>query len=219
MQMGCKKYMITQKQKTISTVFIVVVIAVSIFIYYKNTINNTSELGIDLSDIEQMNIGAEMPHLLYADNNSAIMQGTFGLVVYNINDSIVTNRISYEQLKSYGISMLYAAVSQDGTTIYIGNDDMNGGSNFKHQYNIRTRVMKKISQQPVNVFTPIRIEIPGYNEEYDKYFDFQYLINDSIVEVGHSFMYLRANSDWSMKSLQLIICQYVDGATKIHNVF
>ncbi|WP_026477678.1 hypothetical protein [Alkaliphilus transvaalensis] len=211
--------MITQKQKNIIIAFILVLITVSIFTYYKYANNDTSELGVDLSDIEQMNIGSEMPQLLYGDNNSAVIQGTFGLVVYNINDSIVTNRISYERLKSYGISMLYAAVSQDGMTIYIGNDDMNGGSNFTHQYNIRTRVVKKISQQPVNVFTPIRIKTPGYNEEYDKYFDFQYLINDTIVEVDNSFIYLRANLDWSMKSLQFIICRYVDGVTKIHNVF
>jgi hypothetical protein len=217
--MGCKKYMITQKRKITITVFILVLLTVSVFIYFKVAINDNRELTVNLSDIEQMNIGAEMPRLLYADNNSAVMQGTFGLVVYNISDSRVTNRISYEQLKSYGISMLYAAVSHDGTTIYIGSNNMNSGRNLTHQYNIRTGEMKKISQQPAKVFKPIRIETPGYNEQYDKYFDFQYLINDTIVEVDNSFMYLRANSDWSMKSLQLIICQYSDGASKIYNVF
>lgn len=211
--------MIIQKQKIMITVFILVLLTVSIFIYYKVAINDNRKSAVNLSDIEQMNIGSEMPQLLYADNNSAVMQGTFGLVVYNISDSMVTNRISYEQLELSGISMLYAAVSQDGTTVYIGNNDMNGGRNLTHQYNIKTSVMKKISQQPVNVFKPIRINTPGYNKQYDKYFDFQYLINDTIVEVDNSFMYLRAKSDWSMKSLQLIICQYADGASKLYNVF
>lgn len=211
--------MITQKQKFTITFFILVFIIVSIFIYYKVTISDKRKSAVDLSDIEQMNIGAEMPKLLYADKNSAVMQGTFGLVVYTISDSIVTNRVSYEQLKSYGISMLTAAVSKDGKTIYIGNNDMNVGRSFTHQYNIRTGVMKKISQQPVDTFKPIRIKTPGYNEEYDKYFNFQYLINDTIVDFDNSFIYLRANSDWSMKSLQIVICQYGHGASKVYDVF
>ncbi|WP_025028527.1 hypothetical protein [Caldalkalibacillus mannanilyticus] len=210
--------MINKKQKFI-VAFILILITVSIFIYYKVAINDTSELAVDLSDIEQMNIGSEMPRLLYADKNVAVMQGTFGLVVFNINDSIVTNRISFEHLESYDISMLYAAVSQDGTTIYIGNDDMNGGLKFTHKYNIKTREMQIILQEPINVFNPTRIKTPGYNEEYDKYFYFQYLISDTIVELGNSFIYLRANLDWSMKSLQLIICQYEDGTSEIYDVF
>ena len=88
------------------------------------TLPEGEELAVDLSDIEEMNIGAEMPRLLYADNNIVVMEGTFGVVVYNMQDSIVTNRISYEHIKSYGISMMLASVSQDGTTIFIGNDDM-----------------------------------------------------------------------------------------------
>lgn len=211
--------MITQKHKFIITIFIIVLITASILIYYKVAIKDNRELAVDFADIEQMNIGAEMPKLLYADNNLAVMQGTFGLVVYNISDSIVTNRVSYKQLKSYGISMLVAALSQDGTTIYIGNEDMSNGRNFTHQYNIRTKVIKEISQQPVNVFTPFRIKTPGYNEQYDKYFDFQFLINDTIVELDSSFMYLRAKLDWSMKSLQIVICKYADGESKIYNVF
>lgn len=212
--------MITQKNKFIITSFILVLITASILIYYKVVIKDNRELAADFSDIEQMNIGAEMPTLLYANNNLAVMQGTFGLVVYNISDSKVTNRVSYKQLKSYGISMLVAALSQDGTTIYIGNEEfMSNVRKFTHQYNIRTKVIKKISQQPVNVFTPIRIKTPGYNEQYDKYFDFHYLTNDSIVELDNSFMYLRAKPDWSMKSLQIVICKYADGESKIYNVF
>ena len=174
-----------------------------------------------MSDIEQMNIGAEMPRLLYADNNIAVMQGTFGVVVYNMQDSIVTNRISYEHIKSYGISMMLASVSQDGTTIFIGNDDMSMSSNefiYTHQYNISTRVIKKTTQQPSSLFRPKTIEPPGYHEQYDKYFDLQYLTSHKIVELDNSFIYLRS-SDWNMKNLQIVICQYEDGESKVFDVF
>ncbi|WP_316568796.1 hypothetical protein [Neobacillus sp. YIM B06451] len=175
------------------------------------------ELAVDLSDIEQMNIGAEMPRLLYADNNIVVMQGTFGVIVYNMKDSIVSNRISYEQIKSYGISMMLASVSQDGTTIYIGNDDMSMSNEFvfTHQYNISTRVIKKTTQQPTSLYRPKTIEAPGYHEQYD---DLQYLTSHNIVELDHSFIYLRS-SDWNMKNLQIVNCQYEDGESKVFDVF
>src|SRR5690606_6268857 len=64
--------------------------------------HNNSTLPVDLSEIESMNIGAEMPRLIYADYNTAVMQGTFGVIVYKTEDSKVTNRLSYEQIKPYG---------------------------------------------------------------------------------------------------------------------
>ena len=184
------------------------------------TLPEGKELAIDMSDIEQMNIGSEMPRLLYADNYIAVIQGTFGVVVYNMQDSIVTNRISYEHIKSYGISMMLASVSQDGTTVFIGNDDLSMSNEFiyTHQYNISTRIIKKTTQQPSNLYIPITIEVPGYNEQYDKYFNLHYLTSDKIVELDNSFIYLRS-SDWNMKNLQIVICQYEDGESKVLDVF
>ena len=182
------------------------------------TLPEGEELAVDLSDIEQMNIGAEMPRLLYADNQIAVMQGTFGVVVYNMQDSIVTNRISYEQIKSYGISMMLASVSQDGTTIFIGNDDMSMSSNkyiFTHQYDISTRIIKKTTQQPSNLFSPKTIEQPGYHEQYD---DLQYGTSHNIVEFDKSFIYLRS-AKWEMKDLQIVNCPYEDGESKVFDVF
>lgn len=212
--------MFFQKQKNRIIVFLSVLVAVSILIYCKVATTSREVSVLDLSDIEQMNIGSEMPKLLYADKKSAIMQGTFGIVVYSFNNSKVTDRISQKQLKSYGLVMPYATVFKDGSAIYIRDHNKNGAKNLTYlKYSISTGVMKKISQQPVDLFTPILIKTPGYNEQYDKYFDFHYLINDTIVEVDNSFIYLRANSDWSMKSLQIIICQYSDSTSNVYNVF
>lgn len=182
------------------------------------TLPEGEELAVDISDIEKMNIGPEMPRLLYTDNNIVVMQSTFGVVVYNMQDSTVTNRISYEQIKSYDLPMMLASVSQDGKTIFIGNDDMSNELIYTYKYNISTRVIKKTTQQPSNLFSPITIETPGYNEEYDKYFDLHYLTGDKIVEMDNSFIYLRSK-DWNMKSLQIVICQYEDGENKVFDVF
>lgn len=184
------------------------------------SLSNDNE--VDLSDIEQMNIGAEMPHLIYGDENMVVMLGTFGLLVYDINNSLVTDRISYVQLSSLGISkLLHAAVSLDGTLIYFGGVDKKDTKFlFTHQYDIRTNTIGKISQQPSNVYTPGVIDpTPGFNERYDKYFDFNFLIGYRIIDFEDSFLYLRANTDWSMKSLQIVNCQYKDGKSEIQNIF
>lgn len=184
-------------------------------------LNNVSEeLSLDLSDIPHMNIGSEMPRLLYAYDNIAVIQGTFGVIVYNMQNSLVSNRISYEHMKPYDISMLLASVSQDGTTIYIGNDDMSVSNEilYTHQYDINSRVIKETKEQPSGVFIPNTIETPGYNEQYDKYFDLQYLTSDKIVEFNNLFIYLRS-LDWNIKNLQIVICNYEDGESKIFDVF
>lgn len=182
------------------------------------TLHEGEELEVDLSDIEQMNIGAEMPLLLYADNNIVVMQGTFGVVVYNMQDSAVTNRISYEQIESYGISLMNASVSQDGTTIFIGNEDMSMSSNeiiYTHQYDISTSLIKKTIQQPSNLYRPKSIELPGYHEQYD---NLQYGTSHNIVELGNSFIYLRS-SHWEMKYLQIVNCPYTERESKVFDVF
>lgn len=176
------------------------------------------ELAMDLSDIEQMNIGTEMPRLLYADNEIVVIEGTFGVIVYNMKNSIVTNRISYEQMKTYGISRMLSAVSQDGTTIFIGKDDMSMSSNefaFTYQYDISTRNIQKTIQQPSNLFSAKTIEQPGYHEQYD---DLQYGTSHNIVELGNSFIYLRSTT-WEMKDLQIVNCPYKDGEIKVFDAF
>ncbi len=176
----------------------------------------------DLSDIEEMNIGAEMPRLLYGDENRLVIRGTFGVLVYDINDSLVTDRLSYEDVSPLGIQMLYAAVSQDGSKIFFGNEEPPGGgrSRYTYQYDIKTGTISEISQQPDNLYRPaVIMPSPGYNEQYDKYFDFHYLIGETIIDYGESFLYLRAKTDWSMKSLQFVICQYKDGASEIKSIF
>lgn len=42
--------------------------------------------NIDLADIETMNIGAEMPEILYGDDEKIILHGTFGILTYNYKE-------------------------------------------------------------------------------------------------------------------------------------
>lgn len=174
--------------------------------------------AVNLTDIDEMNIGAEMPQLLYGDSNMVIMNGTFGLMVYSLETSEIINRISFDELEKLGITHLIADVSQDGSIIYLGNVDENFEHHFTHQYNLRTNSIKKYYGQAVDTYQPTFIS-PGYEEQYDQYFDLHYLISDTIVELDNSLIYLRASTDWSMKSLQIVVCEYEGGTIKVYPVF
>lgn len=182
---------------------------------------------VDLSDIEEMNIGSEMPWLIYGDGTKAIMQGTFGLLVYNIDDREIQSRISHQELKDQGIGIpfLYAAVSVDGSNVCLGSDDPGSGvvSDFTHVLDVKSSRISKFSGQPKPLFATESLfasEGQKYDEYSAKYPDFQTkLIGSLIVEHGDSFFYLRADNDWSVKSLELVRRSHMDGTEQIYRIF
>lgn len=183
--------------------------------------------AVDLSDIEQMNIGAEMPWLLYADEHKAVMQGTFGLLVYNIDDRAVKDRISLNELKENGIGIpfLHATVSDKGDKVYLGNEDISAGkiSDFTHVYDVKSGRIRKYSGKRGQLFeleTLFAAEGVKYDEYRAKYPDFSTkLIGQFLVDLGDSFLYLRADTDWSVKSLELVRRSHEDGAGESYRIF
>jgi beta-lactamase regulating signal transducer with metallopeptidase domain len=182
---------------------------------------------LDLSDIGQMNIGSEMPWLIYGDGTKAIMQGTFGLLVYDLDKRKIQSRILYEELEeqNIGIPFLRATVSNDGSEIYLGSDDPGKGtvSDFTHVLDVKTLRIRTFSGQPKPLFATESLfasEGQKFDEYSEKYPDFQSkLIGALIVEHGDSFFYLRADSDWSVKSLELVRRSHTDNAEEVYRIF
>jgi beta-lactamase regulating signal transducer with metallopeptidase domain len=181
---------------------------------------------VDLSDIEEMNIGAEMPWLMYADKDIAIMQGTFGLLVYSMDEHKVIDRISYNRYRNLGIpDSLYTLVSSKGDKVYLGSFDQSTGvsEGFTHVYDVKSgRISEFSGQQPKNVNE--REHFGKVMENYEKYLakypDFSTkLISQHKVDLEDSFLYLRADTDWSMKSLELVHRSNVDGTGQSYRVF
>ena len=175
---------------------------------------------VELSDIHEMNIGSEMPSLLYADEKIALMQGTFGLLIYNLGTREVANRISYKELKELHINFLQAAVSQNGKYIYMANESMSEPTTYLYSYNIGEGKLEKISKQPENLFRPIYLGASDeINNYYRQFMDDGYLVNETVVEFDNYFIYLRAEHDWSMKSLQLVKYQYDSKVRDVYDIF
>ena len=222
---GRIKNVINYKKPTfwvaIVSLIAVVVICVGLMVDpIEGTVIDVDISDVELSDIEDMNIGSEMPSLLYADEKIALMQGTFGLLIYNLGTREVANRISYKELKELHINFLQAAVSQNGKYIYMANESMSEPTTYLYSYNIGEGKLEKISKQPENFFRPIYLGASDeINNYYRQFMDDGYLVNETVVEFDNYFIYLRAEHDWSMKSLQLVKYQYDSKVRDVYDIF
>ncbi len=176
---------------------------------------------INLSDIDSMNIGAEMPKIHYCEDGMLIMSGTFGLIVYDTDERKITDRLDYRVLNKLGINFIDCDVSFNGARVYIGNADVNfdkkGAFTPLFTYHTNSKALYACGDE--------------YKDDiiYDKIANWNYSGNADIPQEGYIYSterrqdekggcYLRAKADWSMKSLQAVIYDH-NGTTEIIDIF
>ncbi|MBQ7117433.1 MAG: hypothetical protein IJN88_04415, partial [Clostridia bacterium] len=171
---------------------------------------------INLSDIDSMNIGAEMPKMLYCENSTLIMSGTFGLIVYDLDERKVTDRLNYTLLNKLGIDYLYCTVSSDGSRVYLGNCDLSFSDKassvplFTYYVNTGALYAYKTASD-IELYNGISELISiGDTEEY--------IFSSGRRHGKDGGCYLRARADWSMKSLQAVVYDS-KGRTEIIDIF
>lgn len=171
---------------------------------------------INLSDIDDMNIGAEMPKMLYCENGTLIMSGTFGLIVYDLDERKVTDRLNYKLLNKLGIDYLYGTVSSVGTTVYLGNTDFTSvsiSSTPLFTYDVKSGSLYAYRK------TASDIELyNGISELFSIGDTEEYIFSSGRRHGKDGGCYLRAKADWSMKSLQAVVYDS-EGKTEIIDIF
>lgn len=183
-------------------------------IYLKKDTSFDPFICVDLSDIDDMNIGAELPRFIYADDDKALLTGSFGIIEYDFDKGKVSCRASYDDLELLDIDMPSVIGSADGENVYITN--ANGDKIYK--YNIHNENLEVVEKPDAELFLPKIVNT--YDESNADYFDFNYLISDTVIDKGETYLYIRANTDWSMNSLQLVECDSESKAEiKVMDVF
>lgn len=170
---------------------------------------------VDLSDIEELNIGAEMPEILYCDEDTAIIKGTCGVVMYDFNKHTVSDRITFDTLGELGIYYPYTTSSPDGKTLYIAEDK--GEILYTYKYNVRRKNFKEI--KPIKPRDIESFKTGTLNERAEDYINMYYLSSWTMADLGDSFVYLRAKPNWAMNTLQLVVCDTLNGTNKVYNVW
>jgi len=197
----------------------IVVIAFLVFGIFRATqTKSASNDPVDLSDIEDMNIGAEMPEFIYASKERVIMKGTFGILFYDLNKKKVTDRITYERLSEYNMKKPYIEADKDGKTIYFADyPESFSEAEYKCRYDIsKHRFYDMKSEKPTETF---KADIAEPGGECTFYMDDSYLNGFTIFKEEGRFMYLRAKTDWSMKTLQLVINSYDKANETVYDIF
>lgn len=178
---------------------------------------------IDLSDIETLNTGANMPDLLYADEDKVIVNGTCGVVVYDLNEKLIANRLSADELRHRGIFNAVAFASMNGRHVYIYDLEEGVNSTLSeinlYKYNLAFNSLSQRRGMVEDVFPRQSFFDEAKYEEMKKYMDKSKLTGSYYINREDDFIFLQGDTDWSMSSLQIVICDYKTGDKEIINVF
>lgn len=179
---------------------------------------------VNLSDIEILNMGIEVPHLIYADDNKLIISGTCGIIVYDLNKREVTHRLSCEFLEAYGVEYPNPLATKNGdkVCIYDASDDFNGIPREERDgfllYDIENGTLIKQQEREEPIFKGCESFYRNENMK-EKYADRSKLTGSIYIDKGDYLVFLQGDLDWSMKSLQIVICDYETGDKEIIDVF
>ncbi len=204
-----------KKFKIITLIFSMLCAVITIIAF-----NQGDTLGIKniyTNDIAEMNIGAEMPSILYADENKVIFQGTCGMIVFDIEKEEIVNRITYDNFWGLGLSYPLCKITDDGKTAYIGESNYAENS-VKYKYDIKSGKIKKaksIEEELYDINEAATFNI----ESYKGVVDMSYLFSLQIIKTEKGILYLRAKPDWSMSSLQVVIYNLEASEETVIDVF
>lgn len=175
---------------------------------------------VNLSDIDTMNIGAETPKMLYCENKTLIMSGTFGLIVFDLAAEKVVDRLEYSLLEKLGINILNAKVSADGKRVYLNNYDASGkDSEWLYTYYLSTKQLYEYDGELAGDTLYDGLTVWDYDGSADLP-EQNAIYGYELKDGGDGVYYLRANTDWSMKSLQVVHYPYAEGEedSKVYDV-
>ncbi len=190
---------------------------------------NVPKNETDISDIENMNIGAEMPKVIYADENKAIFFGCFGIIVYDLENRCITDRVAEEFGKIANEGIYYECdASADGRYVYVSYIDFSFEENYSgyyHIYDTKTGKFKNkhLEYDEVNVFEDTYVNAYDYDEskKYQPYLDSviqDHGISETIAETKNGFVALRSDT-WNAKDLQVAVCDYKTEKVEIFDLF
>lgn len=184
---------------------------------------------LDFSDINDMNIGAEMPKVLYADQNKAIFFGCFGIIVYDFENRTITDRVYKEFEEIFKEKTYYDCdASADGRYIYVSYLDFSFEEKYDgyyHVYDTETGRFKNkhLAYDEAEIFEDTYVSLfdCDKSEKYFPYLDDVILghgMSETIAETEYGFVALRSDT-WNAKDLQIAVCNYETEKVEIFDLF
>lgn len=158
------------------------------------------ESRIDLFDIQDLNIGAEMPEILYGDDEKIILHGTFGILTYNYKEEKITQRVHFEDIGEITSRFCDYRGAKDGKRIFILLYD----EQKNYEYNLSSG---KLSVFDGDIEDEV-FNVPKFTDEENKQLaealGGTYLTGNTYLKKDSSVLFLKAEANWQMRTLQLV---------------
>lgn len=158
------------------------------------------ESSIDLSDIQDMNIGTDVPEILYGDDEKIIMHGSFGILTYNYKEEKIIQRVLFEDMGEITSRFCGYRGAKDGKRIFIMLFD----EQKNYEYNLVSGKLNIFAGDIENeafyapIFTAEECNLLTQAMGNTYLTSLHYLKKDS------SILFLKADSSWQMRTLQLV---------------
>lgn len=187
------------KLKRVTITALILAAVMIITLCFVSCSNSKSNEIIDLSDIDNMIVGSEMPEIIYADDNDIMISGSFGIIKYNFDTSGITDRIPFEKLEAVEGRMLDFTISKDGKKIFIW--DLEADKYFEYKRNSDEIIpLEKMETELYNQ----QKSITDFFEDYVKELGENYVYSMTAVGNDNYILYLRANTNGLIKTLQMV---------------
>lgn len=158
------------------------------------------ESSIDLSDIQDLNIGTEVPEILYGDDEKIIMHSSFGILTYNYKEEKITQRVHFEDIGEITSRFCDYRGAKDGKRIFIMLFD----EQKNYEYNLVSGKLNifagDIEEEAFNVTIFTAEECNQITQAIGD----TYLTSLYYLKKDSSILFLKADSSWQMRTLQLV---------------
>lgn len=193
------------------------------------------EKNIDVSDVKDIVFGSEMPNLLYYSKEKAIIDGPFGVVMYDIENRRLTDRITFDQIHEWGMTGYHNFASADGNTVYITDmRQIDGVTTSYVAYDVESKTAspakditadeireenwdgRRFQAETIDPYNPYCSE--KYSEYFEKYSEQDCLIGGTVISNENEFVFLTAPTSFMAYDTQIVICGG-DGGEKVYRIF
>lgn len=183
------------------------------------------EKPIDVSDVKDMVFGSEEPHILYYGEGKIIIDGNFGVVVYDLESGRLTDRITHDQMREWGMGGYGNFASADGKTLYFTDMwQIDGVMTFFVAYDVESKTVSDIKEIPEEGFLngtfaskTKHYDPSEYEKYFQKYIDGNCLIGSAVLLDSGEFVFLSMR-DGRFYELEAIVCDS-NGGEKVYRIF
>lgn len=184
------------------------------------------EETIDVSDVKDMIFWSEEPIILYYGEGKIIIDSDFGVAVYDLENSRLTDRITHDQMREWGMGGYGNYSSADGKTLYFTDmRQIDGVMTSFVAYDVESKTVSDITKIPEGGFpyetfgeNQKHYDPAKYEKIFQKYIDNNCFISSSAVLLDSGEFVFLSMRDGKFYEFEVIVCD-INGGENVYRIF